>query len=103
MGWAFLGSTSDIGDCPTLYGIEETGEVVVQGNASLTRSTSLSCGTSRSRRALSCCRASFSCASLPGWNRSGRSFRSLKLRVSSLTSNTPLGVWRPSGATALTG
>jgi hypothetical protein len=28
----FLGTTSDGGDCPTLYEIEETGDIVVQGD-----------------------------------------------------------------------
>jgi hypothetical protein len=27
----FLGTTSDDGDCPTLYEIEETGDILVQG------------------------------------------------------------------------
>jgi hypothetical protein len=31
VGLRFLGTTSDIGDCPTLYEIEETGEIVAQG------------------------------------------------------------------------
>jgi hypothetical protein len=31
MGLRFLGTTSDDGDCPTLYEVEETGEIVVQG------------------------------------------------------------------------
>ncbi|MGX2996854.1 hypothetical protein JNUCC64_21705 [Streptomyces sp. JNUCC 64] len=29
----FLGTTSDDGDCPTLYEVVETGEIVVQGDA----------------------------------------------------------------------
>ncbi len=28
----FLGTTSDDGDCPTLYEVEETGDIVVQGD-----------------------------------------------------------------------
>jgi hypothetical protein len=28
----FLGTTSDGGDCPTLYEVEETGDIVVQGD-----------------------------------------------------------------------
>ncbi|MEU8582339.1 hypothetical protein [Streptomyces abikoensis] len=28
----FIGSTSDNGNCPTLYEIEETGDIVVQGD-----------------------------------------------------------------------
>lgn len=28
----FLGTTSDDGDCPTLYEREETGEIIVQGD-----------------------------------------------------------------------
>lgn len=32
MALRFLGTTSDDGDCPTLYEIEETGDIVVQGD-----------------------------------------------------------------------
>ncbi|MER5847134.1 hypothetical protein ABT126_08725 [Streptomyces sp. NPDC002012] len=28
----FIGTTSDDGDCPTLYEVEETGDIVVQGD-----------------------------------------------------------------------
>ncbi|MFI0964637.1 hypothetical protein ACH4S8_25055 [Streptomyces sp. NPDC021080] len=28
----FLGTTSEDGDCPTLYEVEETGDIVVQGD-----------------------------------------------------------------------
>ncbi|MFE5871965.1 hypothetical protein ACFQ6V_25435 [Streptomyces roseifaciens] len=28
----FLGTTSDHGNCPTLYEVEETGDIVVQGD-----------------------------------------------------------------------
>ncbi|MEU3353428.1 hypothetical protein [Streptomyces sp. NPDC037389] len=28
----FIGTTSDNGNCPTLYEIEETGDIVVQGD-----------------------------------------------------------------------
>ncbi|ARZ69618.1 hypothetical protein M1P56_01975 [Streptomyces sp. HU2014] len=32
MALRFLGTTSDNGNCPTLYEIEETGDIVVQGD-----------------------------------------------------------------------
>ncbi|MFE6494850.1 hypothetical protein [Streptomyces sp. NPDC057748] len=28
----FIGTTSDDGECPTLYEVEETGDIVVQGD-----------------------------------------------------------------------
>ncbi|MBT2391649.1 hypothetical protein J7E87_19975 [Streptomyces sp. ISL-1] len=28
----FIGTTSEHGNCPTLYEVEETGDIVVQGN-----------------------------------------------------------------------
>ncbi|MFE7440093.1 hypothetical protein ACFU7X_06470 [Streptomyces chartreusis] len=32
MALRFLGTTSDGGDCPTLYEVEDTGEILVQGD-----------------------------------------------------------------------
>ncbi|WP_414168746.1 hypothetical protein ACMATS_21440 [Streptoverticillium reticulum] len=32
MALRFIGTTSEHGNCPTLYEIEETGEIVVQGD-----------------------------------------------------------------------
>lgn len=51
MALRFLGTTSDDGDCPTLYEIDGTDEILVQGDRETTPSTSCSYGTSsRPRR-----------------------------------------------------
>lgn len=41
----FVGTTSDDGNCPTLYEVEETGDIVVQGTASPIPATWRNCAT----------------------------------------------------------
>ncbi|MFF7580944.1 hypothetical protein ACFZBE_39220 [Streptomyces sp. NPDC008061] len=39
MTLSFIATTSDGGDCPTLYEVDETGDIVVQGDKLTTPST----------------------------------------------------------------